>query len=97
MIKKTFKAFFGFVLGIALGSCAQAIAFPYVYYNIKAESFRGTLESDLPENDISFEECAPSPGKLNKCTLMLTPTFTKMKSDYQKLAIDLKACKDSQN
>lgn len=84
--------------GVLLSCCGQAIAdFPYRYYNLVLESYRGILESDKPANDLDAMVCAPKPGNKNPCTVLLTPVFEKLKSDRQKLAVDLAECRANQN
>lgn len=85
------------LFGVILSCCGQAVAsFPYAYYNLVLQNYTGRLEADDPKNDLSAEECKPIPGNANPCTVLLTPVFQRLKSDRQKLQVDLKACLDNQ-
>ncbi len=96
-MRYTIRLLAALLTGALLACCGQALAdFSYGYFNVRAESWKGRLEGKTPQDDLSFEECAPSPGKQNKCTVMLTPEFSKLKASYQKLEIDLKTCLNNQ-
>jgi hypothetical protein len=82
-------------LGFILAACGTAGAsFPFRYYNLKPDSYEGKLEGATPQDHLPLAVCAPSPGKQNKCTVLLSDAFTKLKSDFQKLQIENKQLRD---
>lgn len=82
-------------IGILVSACGGASAqFPFRYYNLKANSYEGKLEGATDKDDLPFSTCAPSAGKQNKCTVLLSDSFTSLKVNYQKLVVENQKLRD---
>ncbi len=77
-------------------ACGAAASYPYRYYVLKADSYKGVLLGNKAENDLALSVCAPEPGKEGKCMVMLKDAYLQLKADYLDLQNKLAACQRGQ-
>lgn len=81
------------LLGAMLATaCGAAASYPYRYYVLRADSYKGTLVGNKAENDLPLAVCAPESGKEGKCLVMLKDAYLQLKADYLDLQNKLAAC-----
>ncbi len=80
------------MLGVLLVGCAGAV-FPYKYYTLAAENFKGSLLGPEPKDDLDLaKECTPTQVDSGPCMVMKTDSFSKMKLEYKDMQQRLKVC-----
>lgn len=76
---------------LLLTACA-GVAFPYKYYGLSAETYKGALVGVNPGDDLTLDRCTPTKADDAPCIVMLKPDFLLMKKDYKDTKTQLISC-----
>lgn len=91
MVLKSHK---GFAIGVFFGlitSCA-AVTFPYKYYGMSAESYKGKLLGPTEKDDLDLAMCEPTTADMSPCTVMTSAAYMALKQDYVDKVSQLNNC-----
>ena len=86
------KIVFGFIVG-ATFACVADPVFPYAFYTLFSEDYKGALLGPTPPQDLPLEQCRPTPANKAPCTVLLTETFVALRDNDLRYQSDLNYCK----
>lgn len=69
-----------------------AATFPYQYYGLSADSYKGRLLGPDPKDDVDLALCEPKASDPRPCSVMFTERFLALKQEYKDLQNRLKNC-----
>ncbi len=84
-----------YVLGFmtcALLFVGCAATFPYQYYGLSADNYKGRLLGPTPKEDADLIACTPNANDASPCFVMFTTQFLQMKQEYKDMQTKLKKC-----